>query len=101
MSCLGGAQVTGGSKIKSDSTISLGENIRRIREDRSYTQAYMVRQMQLYGCSTTKQTYSKIEKDLAHISVSELKAIRKILNISYEELFLENHNEKDYKKQLS
>lgn len=75
------------SKIKSDHYISIGKNIQKLRQEHSYTQAYMIREMQLLGCKTTKQNYSKYEKDLAHISASELVAIAKILNVSLSELF--------------
>ena len=75
------------SKVKSDNAISLGSNIKKLRLEHSYTQAYMVRQMQLLGCNTTKQNYSKYEKDLAHISASELVAIANIFNISIYVLF--------------
>lgn len=75
------------TKIKSDSKISLADNLRIIREERGYTQAYMVREMQLRGCSTSKQNYSKYEKGQAHISASELVAITQILNISLDCLF--------------
>ena len=56
------------TKIKFDSKISLAE-------------------MQLCGCSTSKQNYSKYEKDLAHISASELLAIAEILEIPLDYLF--------------
>ena len=75
------------SKIKSDNCISIGKNIQKLRQERSYTQAYMIREMQLLGCKTTKQNYSKYEKDLAHIPASELVAIVKILNVSWEDIF--------------
>ena len=75
------------TKIKSDSKISLADNLRRARMEHGYTQAYMVREMQLQGCSTTKQNYSKYEKGQAHISASELVAIANILDIPLELLF--------------
>ena len=49
------------TKIKSDHYIALGHYIQPLREDRGYTQAYMVRELQLLGCKTTKQAYSKYE----------------------------------------
>lgn len=75
------------TKIKSDSKISLADNLRVIREEHGYTQAYMVREMQLRGCATSKQNYSKYEKGQAHISASELVAIANILDIPLESLF--------------
>lgn len=76
------------TKIKSDSKISLADNLRILREERGFTQAYMIKEMQLRGCSTSKQNYSKYEKGQAHISASELVAIAEILSLSIEELFI-------------
>lgn len=83
----GGGDVVNDSKIKSDNCISIGKNIQKLRQERSYTQAYMIREMQLLGCKTTKQNYSKYEKDLAHIPASELVAIAQILDVSLDEIF--------------
>lgn len=74
-------------KIKSDIKIPLCDNLRAFREERGYNQAYMVRELQLRGCSTTKQNYSKYEKGQAHISASEIIAIADILDISIDTLF--------------
>lgn len=75
------------TKIKSDSKISLADNLRIFREMRGYTQAYMIREMQLRGCSTTKQNFSKYEKGQAHISAYEIVVITQILQISLNSLF--------------
>ena len=75
------------TKIKSDHHIALGHNIQQLREQRGYTQAYMVRELQLLGCKTTIQAYSKYEKEQAHITAYELVAISKILDVSLLELF--------------
>ena len=75
-------------KIKSGPKISLAKNIFHFRTLRGYSQAYMVKEMQLRGCNTSKQNYSKYEKDQAHISASELVAIAEILEISLNDLFL-------------
>lgn len=76
-----------GAKIKSDSNISLGENIKNFRKMREYSQAYMVKELQLRGCNTSKQSYSKYEKDMAHISATEFLAISEILEVPLETLF--------------
>lgn len=75
------------TKIKSDSKISLADNLRIFREKRGFSQAYMIKEMQLRGCSTSKQSYSKYEKGQAHISAFELVTIAEILEISLESLF--------------
>ena len=80
--------MSSGAKIKSDSNISLGENIKHFRNMREYSQAYMVKELQLRGCSTSKQSFSKYEKDLAHISASELLSIADVLEIPIEKLFI-------------
>lgn len=80
------------AKIKSDSNISLGENIKYFRNIREYSQAYMVKELQLRGCNTTKQSYSKYEKDLAHITATEINAIAEILEIQLDKLFLKKRS---------
>lgn len=75
------------TKIKSDN-ISLGKNIKHFRTMRGYSQAYMVKELQLRGCNTSKQSFSKYEQDIAHIFASELVAIAEILEIPIEKLFI-------------
>ena len=75
------------TKIKSDTKISLAKNISYFRKQKGYSQAFMIKEMQLRGCNTSKQNYSKYEKDQAHISASELLAIAEILEIPLEYLF--------------
>lgn len=81
------------TKIKSDSKISLADNLRIFREKQGFSQAYMIKEMQLRGCSTSKQSYSKYEKGQAHISTSEIVAIADILNISVNTLFQKNRGD--------
>lgn len=75
------------SKIKSDANISLGKNIKNCRIKHGFSQAYMVREMQLKGCYTTKQNYSKYEKDKAHISATEIVVIAELLDTSINSFF--------------
>lgn len=78
------------TKIKSDSKISLANNLRLLRKEHGFSQAYMIKEMQLRGCSTSKQSYSKYEKGLAHISAYEIVTIADILDIPIEMLFQKN-----------
>lgn len=50
------------------------------------TQTYMIREMQLRGCPTTKQNFSIYEKGQAYISAYEIVVITQILNISLNSL---------------
>ncbi len=72
-------------KIKQD-TIFIGKNIREIRRARRIGQTELVRQMQLLGVDMTRETLVKIERGIQHIYASQLRAIRDILETSYDEL---------------
>ncbi len=72
-------------KIKQD-IIHIGGNIRRIRKQRKIKQVDMVKKMQLEGINITRESFVKIERGIQHIYASQLKAIKEILNTSYDEL---------------
>ncbi len=73
-------------KLKSDSEINIGLNIRTIRKERNIGQTELVNLLQLEGVSMTRETLVKIERGIQHIYVSQLKAIRDILDTTYDEL---------------
>lgn len=75
-------------KVKQDS-IPLGKNIRQIRLERKIKQTEMVALMQLKDVPITRETLVKIERGIQHIKETQLKAIKEILEISYDELFKE------------
>lgn len=76
-----------GQSIKQSRCI--GENIKRYRLANKLTQEQMAAKMQLYGCDMSRSTLAKIEAGIRHISVQELKVIKKELMMSYEDLFKE------------
>ena len=71
-------------KIKQD--LRIGENIRRIRKDRNMGQTDLVRILQIDGCDMTRECLVKIERGIQHIQVSQLQAIKKALNTTYDAL---------------
>lgn len=73
-------------KVKSDDVIYIGGNIREIRKERNIGQTELVRLLQLRGIDMTRETLVKIERGIQHIYASQLKAIRDILETSYDEL---------------
>ena len=75
-------------KVKQDS-IQLGKNIRRIRKEQKIGQTELVALMQLKNVQITRETLVKIERGIQHIKATQLKAIKEILNTSYEEIFKE------------
>ena len=72
-------------KIKQDN-ISIGKNIRDIRKAKNIKQIDVVRKMQLMGVDITRESYVKIERGIQHIYATQLKAIKEILDTSYDEL---------------
>lgn len=73
-------------KVKSDDKISIGKNIRRIRESRQIGQTELVRLLQLHGVSITRESLVKIERGIQHIYASQLRAIKEVLDTTYDEL---------------
>ncbi len=74
-------------KIKQDQTVLIGKNIRRVRLNRKIGQTELVKRLQLLGVNMTRETLVKIERGTQHIYASQLKAIRDVLETSYDELF--------------
>lgn len=72
-------------KIKQDE-IFIGRNIRRIRKEKGIRQTEMVTLMQLENAPLTREALVKIERGIQHIQASQLRAVRKVLNTTYDEL---------------
>ena len=73
-------------KIKQDSNIPIGKNIRNVRIAKGIGQTELVRRMQLLGVDMTRETLVKIERGIQHIYATQLRAIRDLLETSYDEL---------------
>ncbi len=72
-------------KIKQDA-IFIGKNIKAIRKQKKIKQIDVVSKMQLMGIDITRESLVKIERGIQHIYATQLKAIKEILDTSYEEL---------------
>lgn len=66
---------------------AIGQNIRKLRERAGMTQDYLATKLQLCGCDITRSAVAKIEVGQRHIYPDEIILIRKILNVSFEEIF--------------
>nr|WP_156247632.1 helix-turn-helix transcriptional regulator [Enterococcus gallinarum] len=64
----------------------IGRNIRRIRLEKGMGQTELVRELQLSKIAMTRETLVKIEGGRQHIKLDQLKAIKDILQVSYEDL---------------
>ena len=71
-------------KIKQNDRI--GENIRKIRKAKGLGQTDLVRMLQIDGCDMTRECLVKIERCTQHSQVSQLRAIRRALDTSYDAL---------------
>lgn len=76
----------GTDKIKEDNDNTIGRNIRRLRKDRGMGQTELVRELQLLNISMTRETLVKIERGIQHIQLVQLKRIKQILKVTYEDL---------------
>ncbi|MGF7141991.1 transcriptional regulator with XRE-family HTH domain [Anaerotaenia torta] len=73
-------------KIKTDSSIFIGKNIREIRIAKKIGQTELVRLLDLQGISITRESLVKIERGIQHIYASQLRAIKDALHTTYDEL---------------
>ena len=72
-------------KIKQDE-IRIGNNIRRLRKAENIGQTKLVQLLQIRGIDITRESLVKIERGIQHIKATQLRAIRDVLNTSYEQL---------------
>ncbi len=73
-------------KLKSDNRIYIGKNIREIRKSRNMGQTELVRLLQLDAVAMTREALVKIERGIQHITASQLRAIKNVLQTTYDEL---------------
>ena len=66
----------------------LGENLRRLRQEKGLTQEQVAAKLQVLDCDVTRSALAKIEVGQRHVYVDEMKALREILGVSYDELFV-------------
>lgn len=66
---------------------ALGQNIRALRMKKGVSQEQLAAQLQLRGCDVTRSALAKMEAGQRHIYPDELRALREVLVVSYEELF--------------
>lgn len=74
-------------KIKQIGDISIGENLKQLRENANMTQEQVATQLQLRSLSTSRSAYSQMEAGTYNIRVSELKALVEIFHTDYNTIF--------------
>ena len=64
----------------------LGQNLRDIRIRQGLTQEEVSARLQIRGCDVTRSALAKIEAGQRHLYPQELKALREIFRVTYEEI---------------
>ena len=67
---------------------ALGQNIRALRMKRGFSQEQLAARLQVRGCDVTRSALAKMEVGQRHIYPDELRALREIFDVPYEELFV-------------
>lgn len=68
--------------------ISIGENLKALRERSGYSQSDLVTKLHLMGSNMSRSTYSKIETGTRNIRISDFLALKQIYGVDYSEFFV-------------
>jgi transcriptional regulator with XRE-family HTH domain len=64
----------------------IGKNLKAIRCSKNYTQEQVAVKLQVHGCDITRSAVAKMETGTRHIYASELKALKKVFNVTYDDI---------------
>lgn len=67
--------------------IPIGRNIQAVRMAKGYTQEKVVAELQLKGSKMSRSTLANIEAGRRNIKASDLKLLKELFDVAYEELF--------------
>ena len=67
--------------------LPLGDNIQTVRMNKGMTQEEVVAKLQLMGSRISRSTLANIEVGRRNIKASDLKALRLLFDVEYEEFF--------------
>lgn len=74
-------------KLRQINDISIGNNLRNLRNAANLTQEQVVAQLQLRNLPTTRSIYSQIEAGTYNIKISELIELSEILHTDFNTIF--------------
>ena len=74
-------------KLKQINDISIGDNLRKLRNAANLTQEQVVAQLQLRNLPTSRSVYSQIESGTYNIRISELIALSEIFHTDFNTIF--------------
>lgn len=67
----------------------VGQKMKQLRLYAGLTQEQLSAKMQVLNCDVTRSALAKMEVGQRHIYIDELKVIRDILNVSFDDIFIE------------
>lgn len=65
----------------------IGQNIRYLREKSGLTQEMLSARLQTEGCDITRSALAKIEVGQRHLYPDEIILLKKLLKVSFDEIF--------------
>ena len=65
----------------------IGNNIHTLREKAGLTQEMLSAKLQINGCDITRSAVAKIEVGQRHLYPDEIIILKKILNVSFDDIF--------------
>lgn len=66
---------------------AVGNNIRTLSENKNITQEILAAKLQVNGCDITRSAVAKIEVGQRHLYPDEIILIKRILGVTYDEIF--------------
>jgi len=78
--------------VSDDGNNTIGRNIRWLRQSKAIRQTDMVARLQVYHVAITRETLVKLEGGRQHIKLSQLRGLKKVLGVSYEDILDEKRN---------
>lgn len=65
----------------------LGTQLKMLRLESGFGVSELAKYLQLLGCDTTRECLVKIEAETHNVSMEQLYALKKALNVSYDKIF--------------
>jgi transcriptional regulator with XRE-family HTH domain len=78
--------VQAGIEMNGEENKRIGQHLRQLRRQHRLTQEQLSAKLQVEGCDLTRSALAKIEVGQRSIYPDEIKALKKVLQISYEEI---------------
>lgn len=73
--------------MNTDIEKKIGNNVRSLREKAGLTQDQVAARLQTNGCDITRSALAKIEVGQRHLYPDEIILLKKILSVTYDDIF--------------